>query len=116
MLRNPFVEIPAFFKALKVKRINLFQSTKQWEAYTTFSSPLIESNPKVSVVIPTLNRYKYLKDVLRDLEQQDYKNTEVIVMDQTDPFRSDFYRGWNILIFVSYIRKRGLVESAKYCH
>lgn len=111
LLRNPFVEIPAFFKALKVKRINLFQSTKQWEAYTTFSSPLIKSNPKVSVVIPTLNRYRYLKDVLRDLEQQDYKNTEVIVMDQTDPFQSDFYKGWNLDLQVVHQEEKALWKA-----
>jgi glycosyltransferase involved in cell wall biosynthesis len=29
--------------------------------------------PLVSVIIPTLNRYVYLKDVMEDLEKQDYK-------------------------------------------
>ena len=52
--------------------------------------------PKVSVIIPTLNRYKYLKDVLSDLEKQDYRNFEVIVCDQSDNFDEDFYNGWNL--------------------
>ena len=44
----------------------------------------------VSVVIPTLNRYTYLKDVLEDLEKQDYENFEVIVVDQSEPFQKNF--------------------------
>jgi glycosyltransferase involved in cell wall biosynthesis len=58
--------------------------------------PLLESNPKVTVIIPTLNRYPYLKDVFRDLEKQDYKNFEVIVVDQTDPLNRSMYEGWKL--------------------
>ena len=45
----------------------------------------------VSVVIPTLNRYPYLKDALQDLEQQIYTNFEVIIFDQSEPIRKEFY-------------------------
>ena len=37
-----------------------------------------------------------LKDVFKDLENQMYKNFEVIVVDQTDDFQEDFYKGWNL--------------------
>jgi glycosyltransferase involved in cell wall biosynthesis len=47
-------------------------------------------------VIPTLNRYLYLKDVLADLEQQDYKNFEVIVVDQSDPYNGLFYNDFEL--------------------
>jgi glycosyltransferase involved in cell wall biosynthesis len=50
----------------------------------------------VSVVIPTLNRYEYLKDVLTDLEKQDYSNFEVIVVDQSTPFREGFYSNFKL--------------------
>ena len=53
---------------------------------------------QISVVIPTLNRYEYLKDVLRDLERQDYQNFEVIVVDQSEPFRPEFYKDFDLSI------------------
>ena len=65
---------------------------KKWD---TFKSTLVLEKPLVSVVIPTLNRYKYLKDVLNDLEQQDYTNLEVIVIDQSEPFEELFYNQLN---------------------
>ena len=52
----------------------------------------------VSIIIPTLNRYEYLKDVLYDLEQQSYKNFEVIVCDQSEPVDEKFYKNWNLNI------------------
>jgi glycosyltransferase involved in cell wall biosynthesis len=45
----------------------------------------------VAVIIPTLNRYQYLKDALHDLEKQSYKNFEVIVVDQSEQFNRSFY-------------------------
>ena len=96
---NPFKEIAGFVKARKVSRIDVHASNGfelYRKDYDSFDSELIKSNPKVSVVIPTLNRYEYLKDVMADLEQQDYKNFEVLVVDQTDPFNEDFYKGWNL--------------------
>ncbi len=39
--------------------------------------------PKISVLIPTLCRYPYLKDTLRMLEEQTIKPLEVICVDQT---------------------------------
>ena len=44
----------------------------------------------MSIILPTL------KDVLRDLENQTYKNFEVIIVDQTDDFQEEFYQGWNL--------------------
>jgi len=51
-------------------------------------------------VIPTLNRYPYLKKALRDLEHQNYKNFEVIIIDQSDKFDSSFYHQFNLKINV----------------
>ena len=50
------------------------------------------------MIIPTLNRYKYLKDVLKDFEKQDYTNFEIIVVDQSEPFQQDFYKRFNLNI------------------
>ena len=93
---NPFVEIFSFFNTRKVRRVDFSKNVMASADYNSFQSPLVASRPLISVVIPTLNRYVYLKDVLRDLENQTYKNFEVIIVDQTDGFRNDFYQGWNL--------------------
>lgn len=96
---NPFTELSAFIKTLNVKQIHLYKTngfTEYQKDYDSFDSGLVKRNPKVSVIIPTLNRYEYLKDVMTDLENQDYKNFEVIVVDQSEPFNEDFYSGWRL--------------------
>ncbi len=98
-LLNPIKEISGFFGSLKVKRIDPYKNnayTLYKQDYETFSSSLISKNPSVSVIIPTLNRYTYLNDVLSDLEKQDYKNFEVIVCDQSENFDATFYQGWKL--------------------
>lgn len=52
----------------------------------------------VSVVIPTLNRYEYLKDILSDFERQTYTNIEILIIDQSDPFQNDFCKDFNLAI------------------
>jgi glycosyltransferase involved in cell wall biosynthesis len=93
---NPFKEINGFLKTRKVKRVDYSKNILNNSRYEKFESQLVASNPFISVVIPTLNRYEYLKDVLKDLENQTYKNFEVIIVDQTDDFRKEFYEGWNL--------------------
>jgi len=92
---NPLVELKAYFKNREVKRVDFLKLALNYELYESFESDLIIKEPLVSVIIPTLNRYVYLKDVFKDLENQTYKNFEVIVVDQTEPFQEDFYQGWN---------------------
>src|SRR5690606_21127146 len=69
---------------------------------------LISENPLVTVVIPTLIRYEYLKDVLMDLEQQDYNNFEVIIVDQSEPFNENFYSGFKLDIQLIHQEERAL--------
>lgn len=110
-LHNPINEVRGLLKARKLKRINVF-AQNGYEGYSkdyeAFESALIEDNPKVSVIIPTLNRYEYLKDVMADLEKQDYKNFEVIVVDQTEPFNEEFYKGWNLDLHVYHQEEKAL--------
>jgi glycosyltransferase involved in cell wall biosynthesis len=105
---NPFKEIYSFLKNYKVKRINVYDKHLVTNHWDTFKSILIESNTKVSVIIPTLNRYDYLKDVLHDLEKQDYKNFDVIVIDQTEPFQNEFYNQFNLDLKVEYQEEKAL--------
>lgn len=95
-LNNPFIEIIALINTRHVKRENYSKHHFKYTAYDSFDSVLIRKKPLVSVIIPTLNRYEYLKDVFRDLEQQTYKNFEVIVIDQSEPFQEAVYHGWDL--------------------
>jgi glycosyltransferase involved in cell wall biosynthesis len=110
-LKNPISEIIAFLKTRDTRRVKLYERTKDWSLYNTFHSSVIEQNPMVSIVIPTLNRYIYLKDVLADLEKQDYKNFEVIVVDQSEPFNEDFYRQFNLSINLIHQKEKALWKA-----
>ncbi|MFN4299843.1 MAG: glycosyltransferase family 2 protein [Thermaurantimonas sp.] len=96
-LHNPIKEIAAFIKNLRVRRIDLYEKVYPHEhSFQQFESRLLKSAPKVSVIIPTLNRYHYLRDALNDLEKQYYKNFEVIVVDQSEPFQPEFYEQFHL--------------------
>ena len=94
---NPIKEVGAWFSTLNLKT-EVFRNPIIDKDWINYKSKLIEAQPLVTVVIPTLNRYRYLKDVLKDFEQQDYKNFEVIVVDQTEPFIESFYKDFDLNI------------------
>ena len=54
-LKNPIIEIIGFLSNLNVKRIRLFDSFNK-NNLGEFESSLVKSMPKVSIIIPTLNR------------------------------------------------------------
>jgi len=95
---NPIKEIAAWMQTRKVIRMSSEKKPIECSNWLNFNSSLISQYPEVSVIIPTLNRYDYLKDVLKDLEDQDYKNFEVIVVDQSEPYNAEFYSGFNLNI------------------
>src|SRR4030095_16232828 len=94
--KNILIDLPAYFSSKKVKRINAFNDPVRVKDYETFQSQLIRSNPLVAVIIPTLNRYTWLKDVLLDLQKQTYQNFEVLVFDQSDNFDEAFYKQFSL--------------------
>ena len=101
-LKNPFKEISSWFKTRYIQRSNYLDTPLQYDQWESFSSILVEQRLKVSVIIPTLNRYEYLKDVLLDLEQQNYSNFEVIIVDQSQPFLKEFYNEFNLDLKIEY--------------
>jgi glycosyltransferase involved in cell wall biosynthesis len=107
-LHHPFKEIRDWFKTRHTTRVLSANQSINYDNWNTYDSSLIKQNPKVSVVIPTLNRYDYLLDVLKDLEQQDYSNFEVIVVDQSDAFNLDFYQDFNLDIHVIHQKEKAL--------
>lgn len=106
--KNPIVEVSAFMNSLKTTRSDYLNKPISYPEWENFTSPIIQQNPKVSIIIPTLNRYLYLKDVLEDLEKQDYKNLEIIVVDQSKPFQKDFYTPYNLDINLIYQEEKAL--------
>lgn len=105
---NPFREIAAWRKTRNQKRSAYYNNPISYPDWQNFDSALVKSKPLVSVIIPTLNRYDYLKDVLGDLEKQDYKNFEVIVVDQSAPYRKAFYENYTLDIQLFYQEERAL--------
>ena len=97
-LKNPFREIGSWWRTKYIKRYAFDREPLKYTDWESFNSDLISSQPLVSVVIPTLNRYQYLKDVLRDFEQQDYNNFEIIVVDQSDEIDRSFYDQFKLKI------------------
>ncbi|WP_310992269.1 glycosyltransferase family 2 protein [Aequorivita marina] len=105
---NPLIEVIAWRRSRHTKRSDYLKTPLPYPDYKNYQSKLLHQNPLVSVVIPTLNRYEYLKDVLKDLEEQDYKNFEVIVVDQSAPYREDFYKEFKLNIRLFYQEERAL--------
>lgn len=95
-LRNPFTEISGWLKTRKEKRLSINSIDDVGNKWIQLESKLIAKAPKISVVIPTLNRYSYLESVLQDFERQDYSNFEIIVVDQSDNFDESFYTNFNL--------------------
>ncbi len=108
---NPIREIWLYSKTRKIKRVDYSKNYIKYNTYNEFESQLIHKNPLVSIIIPTLNRYEYLKDVFRDLENQNYKNFEVLVVDQTDDYQESFYKGWSIDLKFWFQKEKALWKA-----
>lgn len=96
--RNWFKETKFFIATRRVAKVNMYTRPVLYPLFDSFNSLLIQQHTKVAVIIPTLNRYKYLKNALHDLEKQDYQNFEVIVVDQSSDFDKDFYKQFSLQI------------------
>lgn len=105
-LKNPITELSGFWKSRETSRVQY--SKKAIIDNASIERQSIQDFPRVSVIIPTLNRYTYLKDVLEDLEKQDYPDYEVIVIDQSEPFQKDFYEGYDLDLKVEYQEEKAL--------
>ncbi len=124
-LKNPILELMGLFSALHIQKVKDkplkdFIKEQQEEYWHKLDSLLIKKNPLVSVIIPTLNRYQYLKDVFSDLEKQTYKNFEVIVVDQTDAFDMNVYKGralnlkfWKQREKALWLARNNAIQAAK---
>ena len=113
---NPFREVHALFSTRDCKRRNSNMPPPEIHAdFNTCVIPEEWSAKKVSVIIPTLNRYTYLKDVFRDLEKQTHQNFEVLVCDQSDPFDAACYEGWSLDLKVIRQEEKALWKARNIC-
>lgn len=110
-LHNPLKEISAFYKTKNIRCTNVFKEPYLYKTWKNFESELVKKQPKVSVVIPTLNRYEYLRDVLKDLESQDYTNFDVIIVDQSEPYNEGFYKNFNLDIKLLRQKEKALWQA-----
>lgn len=106
-LKNPLREVSGLIYALfKVKSERIIpQKHEDWDL---FESKIVKEKPLVSIIIPTLNRYEYLKDVLADLELQNFQNFEVIIVDQSEPIKKSFYDNWKLDITLIQQQEKAL--------
>ena len=95
-LYNPIYELVGLLETRHVKRINLFEKHYVYKDYFNFESELKMLKPLVNIIIPTLNRYEALNNLLLDLEKQTYTNFELIVIDQSNPFQDKFYNRFSL--------------------
>jgi glycosyltransferase involved in cell wall biosynthesis len=108
-LKNPVLELNAFFRSRRVERaVPKSDEFKKQDFKPKYQIP---DSVGVSVIIPTLNRYDYLFDVLRQLEKQTFKNFEVIIVDQSEPFKSEFYNQFELNIKLVRQNKPGLWKA-----
>ena len=118
--KNPIKEIRELFATRNVQMIKLYDKVANYAAYFDVKSELIDNNPLVTIILPTLNRYGYLKNALMDLEKQDYNHFEVIVVDQSDDFDKSFYEEFEFKISIIRqkekelwrARNRGIIKSS----
>lgn len=110
-LHYPIEEIRGYSRSRSVRRVLHHQHPISYPEFNTFKSELLAANPLVSIIIPTLDRYQYLKDVLFDLEKQTYKNIEIIVVDQSEPYNSKFYEGWSVPVSHWYQKEKALWKA-----
>ena len=101
-------ELIFVYKIRDIKKIDLYNSHFTYSNYDSFESNLIKKEPLVTIIIPTLNRYPELKNVLNDLEYQTYTNFEIIVVDQSIPFKQKFYNSYDLKIKLINQKEKGL--------
>ncbi len=112
---NPISEIRAYMSVRDQRKIDLNDSPALYDEFEKAPIDGLLSNAKVSVIIPTLNRYSYLKDVFSDLEKQTHRNFEVLVCDQSDPFDASCYSGWTFEMQVIRQEEKALWKARNTC-
>jgi glycosyltransferase involved in cell wall biosynthesis len=105
LLCNPIKEFSGLIKSIPIPRVLLYDSFFEYmEIDTSFSCCY---QPSVSVILPTLDRYDFLGQALKGLERQTNPILEVIVIDQSEAFKPEFYQKFDLPLRVIRQEKKG---------
>ena len=81
---------------------------------------------KVSVIIPTYNRFKYLLNTIKSIQEQTYKNIEIIVINDKSTQQEYYTHDWSGIVFINlekgsrdvighpcaaYVRNQGISQA-----
>jgi len=84
-----FFPIPYFYDKI-FKVIEKFGSFKEH-----FYFNRVDGMDKVSVIIPTYNRFKYLLNTIKSIKEQTYKNIEIIVVNDKSTQKEYYNYDWD---------------------
>jgi len=84
-----------FYKGLRAWQVVAHQTIETNLTKTHYSQPPVSyekiNNASISVIIPTLNRYHFLRTLLDQLREQTIRPQEIIIIDQTPARQRDKY-------------------------
>ena len=109
-----FKDIKAIFKTWNIQQISLNKPYCKYDNFKNYKSRLVIGQKSISIILPTLNRYSILSDALKDLENQTYKNFEVLIIDQSNPFNPDFYKKYKLNIKLFHQKERALWKARNF--
>ena len=98
-LQSIFKSVAAFYRTIFIKRIDL-SNISFCKTSLKLKNPnkFLENKTKVRIIIPTYNRYNVLNDLLKDLENQTFSEFRVTIIDQSENFKKDFYKNFDVHI------------------
>lgn len=78
----------------------------------------IESDPKVSIIIPAYNAHKTIKQTIKSVIETKYENKEIIVYDDCSDYTYHFPEEWKVILIRGEVNKGagvGRNEGYKIC-
>lgn len=108
---NPLYEFIGLYKTVFIQKYSKSKKYCGHDKYNFFNSSILKLNPMVEIIIPTYKRYHTLVNVLKDLQNQKYKNFKVIIIDQNRSFSKSFYDRFNLKYKIIRQGKPGLWKA-----
>ena len=88
-----------------IKRVITLHGCKNPDEHATILEKMIAIDEKVSVVIPTYNRFSYLQNAIQTIRNQTYKNIEIIVVNDCSTQREYYEYDWQADIKIIHLDK-----------
>ncbi len=107
--KNIIYTVSAFLKTIHLKRIDgkyKFLIKEKINLEKDFINKI--NTKRIRIIIPTLNRYESLKNLLKDLEEQTYSNFKITIVDQSENYDREFYKNFNLDIDLQRQKKPAL--------